>query len=94
MSLRLRYIENTCKIAKIQIRRCNHPILRARNIGGYLASTCISTVIEIYSDIIRVSHGFEDCQSLRFIADIARQALKTAIDDITNAESPYLRRMC
>jgi hypothetical protein len=28
------------------------------------------------------------------IADIARQALKTASDDITNAESPYFRRIC
>jgi len=34
------HLVNICKIAKIQIRRCNHPILRARNIGGYLASIC------------------------------------------------------
>ena len=36
----------------------------------YLAITCNSTIIEIYGDIIQVSHGFEDCQTLRFIAGI------------------------
>ena len=35
---------------------------------GHLASTCNSTIIETYVDIIRVSHGFEYCQSLGFIA--------------------------
>ena len=34
----------------------------------YLANLCNSTIIEIYSDIIQVSHGFADCQTLRFIA--------------------------
>ena len=32
-----------------------------------LASTCNSTIIETYVDIIRVSHGFEYFQSLGFI---------------------------
>jgi hypothetical protein len=31
----------------------------------YLANTCNSMVIEIYGDIVRVSHGFEGCQILR-----------------------------
>jgi hypothetical protein len=35
----------------------------------FLANLCNSTITEIYSDIIRVSHGFEDYQSLRFIAE-------------------------
>ena len=38
----------------------------------YLANLCNSTIIKIYSDIIRVSHGFEDCQMLEYIADIIR----------------------
>jgi len=73
-----------CKIAKLQIRRCNHPILGARNIGGYLANLCNSTVIEMYGDIIRVSHAFEGCQMLEYIADSNTSALKTGNDDITN----------
>ena len=39
-------------MAKLQIRRCNHPILRARNIGGYLASICNMKIIEIIADMI------------------------------------------
>ena len=35
-----------------------------------LASTCNSTVIEMYGDKIRVSHGFKYCQSLGFIAEL------------------------
>jgi hypothetical protein len=31
---------------------------------------------------------------LVFIADIARQALKTGVDDITNDESHYVRGIC
>ena len=34
--------------------------------------TCNSTIIETYVDIIRISHGFEYCQSLRFIAELNR----------------------
>jgi hypothetical protein len=41
-------------------------------------------VIEIYVDIIRVSHGFDGCQMLRFIADIGNSALGAGIDDITS----------
>jgi hypothetical protein len=50
----------------------------------YLANLCNSTIIEIYSDIIRVSHGFDGCQMLEYIADSARSFLKTGVDDITN----------
>jgi len=56
----------------------------------YLASICISTVIEIYSDMIRVSHGFEDCQSLRFIADSNASALSAENDHITNFAGPLI----
>jgi hypothetical protein len=41
----------------------------------YLANLCNSTIIEIYSDIIRVSHGFDRCQMLEYIADLLRPAL-------------------
>ena len=34
----------------------------------YLANLCNSTIIEIYGDIIRVSHGFDGCQMLEYIA--------------------------
>jgi hypothetical protein len=34
----------------------------------YLAILFNSTIIEMYDDIIQVSHGFEGCQTLRFIA--------------------------
>ena len=36
----------------------------------YLANLCNSTVIGIYGDIIQVSHGFDGCQILEYIADI------------------------
>ncbi len=39
-------------------------------IFGFLANLCNSTIIEIYSDIIRVSHGFDCCQMLEYIADL------------------------
>jgi hypothetical protein len=35
-----------------------------------LTNLCNSTVIEIYGDIIRVSHGFDGCQMLEYIAVI------------------------
>ncbi len=54
----------------------------------YLASLCNSTAIEMYADIIRVSHGFRDCQMLRFIA---REALRAGADDITSSESRSFR---
>jgi hypothetical protein len=41
-------------------------------------------IIEIYEDIIQVSQRFRGCQMLEYIADIARYALKTGIEDITN----------
>jgi hypothetical protein len=40
----------------------------------YLANLCNSTIIEIYRDIIQVSHDFEYCQSLGFIAELNRFA--------------------
>ena len=50
--------KNITNYAKPVISRCNHPILRARNIGGYLATICNSTIIELCDDMIRISHGF------------------------------------
>jgi len=35
----------------------------------FLANLCNSTIIEIYSDIIQVSHGFDGCQILEYIAE-------------------------
>jgi hypothetical protein len=35
----------------------------------YLANLCNSITVEIYGDIIQVSHGFEGCQMLEYIAD-------------------------
>ena len=40
----------------------------------YLAITCNSTIIEIYGDIIRVSHGFDGCQMLEYIADTSTRS--------------------
>ena len=34
----------------------------------FLANLCNSIIIEVYCDINQVSHGFEYCQSLGFIA--------------------------
>ncbi len=49
----------------------------------FLANLCNSTIIEIYGDIIQVSHGFEDCQTLRFIADTPTATMRARNDDIT-----------
>jgi len=54
----------------------------------YLANLCNSTIIEIYSDIIRVSHGFEGCQMLEYIADSNTSALKFGNYDIANFGGP------
>ncbi len=55
-----------------------------------LASTCISTVIEIYGDKIRVSHGFDSRQKLWYIAGIAALDLRSEIDDITVFFGPQI----
>ena len=48
-------------------------VVIARGIFGltYLASTCGSIIIEIYVDMIRVSHGFSLIDMLFFIAEIS-----------------------
>jgi hypothetical protein len=43
---------------------------------------CNSTVIEMCGDKIRVSHGFEGCQPLKFIVEICTGRQRNAIDDI------------
>jgi len=50
----------------------------------YLASTCNSTIIEIYVDMIRVSHVFDSCQMLEYIAGSTAGDKGAGIDDITN----------
>ena len=51
-------------------------------------------VIEIYDDIIRISHGFEGCQRLGYIADTCNSAPETGIDDITGFFlSPHICRL-
>ena len=40
------------------------------NNGSAFTNLCNSTVIEIYGDIIRVSHGFDGCQMFEYIAEI------------------------
>ena len=44
----------------------------------YLANLCNSTAIEMYDDIIRVSHGFDGCQMLEYIAEITTSQNKKA----------------
>ena len=45
----------------------------------YLANLCISTVIEIYGDKIRVSHGFDGRQKLWYIAESTADDQKNLI---------------
>ena len=35
---------------------------------AYLANLCNSIIIEMFDDIIQVSHGFDGCQMLEYIA--------------------------
>ena len=60
----------------------------------YLANLCNSTIIEIYNDMIRVSHGFEGCQMLEYIADSNASALKSGNDDITTFLRPLIVHRC
>ena len=53
----------------------------------YLANLCNSITVEIYGDKIRVSHGFDGCQMLEYIAESNTSALRTGDDDITNLNS-------
>jgi hypothetical protein len=41
-------------------------------------------IIEMYDDIIRVSHGFDVCQTLEYIAESTTGDKKACNDDITN----------
>ena len=50
----------------------------------FLAILCNSTVIEMYDDIIRVSHGFDGCQMLEYIADSTTGDQGAGNDAITN----------
>ena len=62
----------------------NQPqILRNQNLI-FLANLCNSTAIEMHDDIIRVSHGFDGCQMLEYIADSVTSSQRTGKDDITN----------
>jgi hypothetical protein len=43
----------------------------------------------MYGDKIRVSHGFDGCQMLEYIAESNTRVLKVGIYDITSFGSPY-----
>ena len=47
-------------------------------------------MIETYVDIFRVSHSFEYCQSLGFIAESTTGALKIGMDDVTIFFEPLI----
>jgi hypothetical protein len=49
----------------------------------YLANLCNSMTVEMYGDKIRISHGFDGCQMLEYIADTPTAVLITRTDDIT-----------
>ena len=49
---------------------------------------CNSTVIEIYGDIIRISHGFDGCQMLEYIAAASTGHQRNRNDDITVVFGP------
>ena len=59
-----------------------------------LANLCNSTIIEIYGDIIRVSHGFDGCQMLEYIADTQPAAMRAGNDDITSFLRPLKLHRC
>ena len=61
---------------------------------GYLANLCNSTIIEIYDDIIRVSHGFDGCQMLEYIAVTCTLPLKSGNKDITTFLRPLKVHRC
>ena len=41
----------------------------------FLANLCNSITVEIYGDKIRVSHGFDGCQMMEYIADSKGRAI-------------------
>jgi len=53
-----------------------------------LAITWISTIIEIYVDMIRVSHGFKGCQMLEYIADTCNSTPRAGLGNITGFFGP------
>jgi hypothetical protein len=44
----------------------------------------------MYGDIIRVSHGFDGCQILEYIAEISTGDQKNWIEDITGLFLPLI----
>ena len=48
----------------------------------FLANLCNSMIIEMCDDIIRVSHGFDGCQMLEYIAESKTSLWKTGNYDI------------
>jgi len=57
---------------------------------GFLANLFNSIIIEIYGDIIRVSHGFSRIDMLFFIADTCNSAPGVGLDDITGFIAPVI----
>ena len=56
-----------------------------------LASTCNSTIMEIYGDMIRISHGFSQFDMLFFIALTCTLPLKYGNVNITNFQESLKR---
>jgi hypothetical protein len=64
------------------------------NNGSAFTNLCNSTVIEIYGDIIRVSHGFDGCQMFEYIADSTTGDQGAGNDDITTFLMPFRVHRC
>ncbi len=57
---------------------------------SFRANLCNATVIDMHGDIIQVSHGFEGCQMLEYIAAITTGDQRTVDDNITNVLRPLI----
>jgi len=60
----------------------------------YLATICNSMIIEMCDDIIRVSHGFDGCQILEYIADISTGHQRNRNNDIISFFSLLKFQLC
>jgi hypothetical protein len=60
------YLASITTLPKLQICRCNHPILKEVNIGGYLANICNSTIIEMYDDMFWISLTIQALKRLEY----------------------------
>jgi hypothetical protein len=51
-------------------------------------------IIEMCDDMIRISHGFDGCQMMEYIADSNTSTLRTGDDDITTFLRPLKVHRC